>query len=77
MTRTRLDSASEAIEVLGGTKAVMALTGAKSPTVLSWWRRNNRFPSKYSDLVKGALETAGYTATREMLGQKSELQAAE
>jgi hypothetical protein len=76
MTRTRLDSADEAIEVLGGTKGMMALTGAK-PTAVSWWRRNNRFPAKHRDLVSSALLSAGYTTNGALFGQSIETEAAE
>jgi hypothetical protein len=76
MTRTRLDSTSEAIEVLGGTKGVIALTGAK-PTTVSWWRRNNRFPAKHLMVISGALWEAGYTADGELFGQSIETEVAE
>ena len=77
MTRRRLYSASEAIEILGGTKGAMALTGAKTATNVSWWRGNNKFPAKYTKLITAALRREGYEPDASILTQVEETEAAE
>jgi hypothetical protein len=76
MKLKRLYSTDDAIEILGGTKKVMMLTG-KGATTLSWWRRNNRFPGLLTTLITLALEREGYEPDASILTQVAETEAAE
>lgn len=72
-----LASAAEVIDALGGTEGVMALTGAKSSQVVSYWRTSGRFPPKLYLLMNGALEAAGKRAAPSLWNQALSAEAAE
>lgn len=59
---TPLASASEVVAALGGTTAVVDLTDAKSPQVVTNWISRNRFASHTYLILTAALEERGFAA---------------
>lgn len=72
-----LASAADVIDALGGTEGVMALTGAKSSQVVSYWRTSGRFPPKLFLLMTGALAATGKSASPALWNQALSAEAAE
>lgn len=63
-----LETADAVIRALGGTRAVMTLTSAKSIQVVNNWRYADRFASHTYLILKQALEQAGMTAPATLWG---------
>ena len=70
MTERHIKTAREAIDLLGGTKGVMALTGRRRSSV-SNWRKTGRFSSRFSDVISAALRMKGCVADPSILNQET------
>lgn len=64
-----LTTSKQVIDALGGTEATMSATGAKSPQVVSHWRRNH-IPPKFIPVVNGKLREIGLFAEFSAFGIK-------
>ena len=64
-----LTTSKQVIDALGGTVATMDAVGAKSPQVVSYWRRNH-IPPKLIPVVNGKLREIGMFADFSAFGIK-------
>lgn len=67
----QLSGVAEAIDVLGGTAVIEHLTGVGKSTI-SWWRKTNRFPSRFYLVISNALAEEGYGVDPALCGQVTE-----
>ncbi|MBI1202649.1 MAG: hypothetical protein GC182_09080 [Rhodopseudomonas sp.] len=67
MKRKRLNSVEDVLAALGGTGAIIVMTG-RSPQAISGWRSEGRIPPKYFYLMTEALELLEMEADPELWG---------
>ena len=72
---TRLSSAVDVVDVLGGVEAVKKLTGARLKAIYHW-RSTGQFPARQHDLMVKALRRRGYTAPAVLWNQAENKKAA-
>jgi len=65
----KLATMDDVLTRLGGTAAVMALTGIKTEQAVSEWKRRGVFAARYYLIMSQALARAGYEADPRLWGQ--------
>lgn len=66
MSDKPLETVEEVIDALGGSAAVMALTGVRSPQAVSNWRRRKKIPPRHFAQMADALSVKNLAAPRRL-----------
>jgi hypothetical protein len=72
-----LHTVAEAVDLLGGNRAVAELTGRKNDSAVSNWKERGSFPTNTYTILKPALEAHNATAPDSLWGMAQAEQAAE
>jgi hypothetical protein len=68
MSQTPLETVDDVLDALGGSSAVMAITGVRTPQAISNWRRRRHIPPQHFSVMADALIARGHVARRRLWG---------